>query len=82
VEVLVQSTALERQMDAEFQFHLESQINDYVEQGLSRETRNRVLAASSADWIWRKRNAETKGLSNGLDLINPYSGIFVTLLVR
>ena len=27
----------ERQMDAEFQFHLESQINDYVEQGLSRE---------------------------------------------
>src|SRR6266850_899427 len=27
----------ERQMDAEFQFHLESQINDYVEQGLSRK---------------------------------------------
>ena len=27
----------ERQMDAEFQFHLESQIEDYVRLGLSRE---------------------------------------------
>lgn len=27
----------ERQMNAEFHFHLESQINDYVAQGLSRE---------------------------------------------
>src|SRR5579862_9170010 len=27
----------ERQMDAELQFHLDSQIDDYVEQGLSRQ---------------------------------------------
>ena len=56
----------ERRMDAEFRFHLESQIADYVSQGLSREeAERRAQTRVRAGRAGERRVPRPSGLPNG-----------------
>ncbi len=50
----------EGRMDAEFRFHLENQINDYIAQGLGREQAESLARREFGEVDWRKTSAATK----------------------